>query len=531
MAFRIEERWLEQAIDHLVRYGDTDIFPRLPEIAFFESAKASLVEELKTLDLDSFSPKGAIESLVPKSRFGFRIAHQLDAIDTILFLATVLEISSGIESRRSPSPQAFSYRILPFDNGQIFQSDHTYRNWLSYHKEITEDILCSFNHVIITDISDFYHRVNFHRLENYLDECSAAHGAARFIKRYIKKIRARQSYGLPVGGAAARILAELVLSDTDEMLRELEVHATRFVDDFRIFLTNDQDPYDVLAQLAEQLAITEGLSLNVAKTRVLTIEEFAEEVNSDLTDVSASAEEQALETLTAEIYFDDEPDPSDIEKLGNLNLLDRLLEEFNEEQWDVGKIKVIFRALRITRHADSAEFIRENFERLIVFSKEMTLLMESLHFDSPGLFSDLTERIIASALSAPASSVHLIQCWLLELFVRGVVPISRNQLRRLEALNEPLLRRQLILIRGRNADRAYFRRQKTAIDQFTDAEKFALVCGATCLPEDEFSTWANTLRTSLNTPVASVFLDWVTRNRSTVVDRVAGTSATPDSAT
>jgi hypothetical protein len=74
--------------------------------------------------------------------------------------------------------------------------------------------------VISTDISDYYARINFHRLENLLDEATPGHGAARFIKKHIRIIRAKQSFGLPVGGSAARLLAELALSDTDQALRD-----------------------------------------------------------------------------------------------------------------------------------------------------------------------------------------------------------------------------------------------------------------------------------------------------------------------
>jgi hypothetical protein len=71
-----------------------------------------------------------------------------------------------------------------------------------------------------TDISDYYSRINFHRLENLLDDVAPGHGAVRFIKKHIKTIRARQSFGLPVGGSAARMLAELSLCDTDQALRD-----------------------------------------------------------------------------------------------------------------------------------------------------------------------------------------------------------------------------------------------------------------------------------------------------------------------
>jgi hypothetical protein len=68
---------VETAIRHIRRYGDTDIFPNIPELAFFGDKLQEVAEELILLDLDSFNPSGAIEALAPKSRYGFRIAHQL----------------------------------------------------------------------------------------------------------------------------------------------------------------------------------------------------------------------------------------------------------------------------------------------------------------------------------------------------------------------------------------------------------------------------------------------------------------------
>ena len=52
-------------------FGDTDVFPHLPEIAFLNDRKAEIVKELSALDLDNFEPAQAIETLAPKSRFGF----------------------------------------------------------------------------------------------------------------------------------------------------------------------------------------------------------------------------------------------------------------------------------------------------------------------------------------------------------------------------------------------------------------------------------------------------------------------------
>ena len=104
---------------------------------------------------------------------------------------------------------------------------------------------------------------------------------------------------MPVGGSAARLLAELALSDTDNALVDRGFVATRFVDDFRIFLRANKSAYDALGFLAEHLAVNEGLSLNSAKTHVASASRFVERLTHDMSDVGSEAEGQALEALTA----------------------------------------------------------------------------------------------------------------------------------------------------------------------------------------------------------------------------------------
>src|SRR5215813_9815306 len=98
MVYHLTEASLDAAVGHLCRYGDTDIFPHLPELAFFVDERMAAVAELATVDLDSYDPAGAVEALAPKSRYGFRIAHQLPALDTVLLLASVVEIGELIEA-------------------------------------------------------------------------------------------------------------------------------------------------------------------------------------------------------------------------------------------------------------------------------------------------------------------------------------------------------------------------------------------------------------------------------------------------
>lgn len=521
VAYRLSVVALTHAIKHLSRYGDTDVFPHLPELAFLREMEATVVDELAGLDLDAFDPVGAIEALGPKSRFGFRIVHQLPLVDTVLLLAAVIEIGPLIEAHRQAANElrAFSYRFHPDGKGALFRLDRTFKDWLNSQLALVQGNL-KIKKIVTTDISDFYARINFHRLENLLDEVAPKHGAARYIVKHIKVIRAKQSFGVPVGGSAARLLAELALADTDLALKQEGRLSTRFVDDFRIFLRAEEDPYDALALLAEQLGLSEGLSLNVAKTRVETRTEFLSRLKHLVADVADEAEGAALDVLASDLYFDDEPNPEELEQLKSMNLLGFLQEEVGKDAFDMGRIKVIFRALKLAKPLEAVDYLTENFSELAVFAKEITLLMQALEADNPGCFNALSDTVINTILTPPASSIQLIRTWFLELFVRGVVPIEAKGVKKLEILSSPLDRRQLHLIRGRNGDKLYFRKAKTGFGQLSAMEQHCFVWGASCLPKDEFETWLTTAKPMFARPTGALFLRWAQQQRVKLIGKL-----------
>lgn len=522
MAYRLSESSLRRAIQHLSVYGDTDVFPHLPEIAFLREREDAIVAELAALDLDTFAPLGAVEALAPKSRYGFRITHQLQPLETLLLLGCVIEVGPQIETHRASSDESrsFSYRFVDGSGPAIFAAGKTYKSWLQWQKAIVK-LNPKYKYIVSTDISDFYARINFHRLENLLDETVPGHGAVRFIKKHIREIRATQSFGLPVGGSAARLLAELALSDIDQALSQHGLRSTRFVDDFRIFLTAQDDPYDALGFLAQQLAINEGLSLNVAKTNVEPRKDYLDRLASMTSDVAEEAEGQALDALTSSLYFDDEYDPDDLEALKTLNLIEFLSMELSKESFDTGRIKVLFRALKIAQPEGISNFIIDNFEELLVFARETVLLMEVVVQSDLLAFESLKDRVIAAIQGPPASSVQTIRTWLLEIFVRGVITINASDIKKLDGLTNILDRRQLLLIRGRIGDKAFFRMKKTAVSHFSTFERFSLVWGASCLPDDEFEKWVRYVKPSMEFPLGGLYLKWTVAEKAKLAQKLS----------
>ena len=156
MSYRLSKAALTHAIRHLTRFGDTDVFPHLPELIFLRDCESDILKELEALDLDSYGPGSAVEALAPKSRFGFRIVHQIPLLDTILLLAAVVEIGELIEGRRPAveNPEAFSYRFSLDGKGGLFRPDRTYKDWLHSQLAYVQGNL-KIKQIIATDISDF----------------------------------------------------------------------------------------------------------------------------------------------------------------------------------------------------------------------------------------------------------------------------------------------------------------------------------------------------------------------------------------
>jgi hypothetical protein len=243
-----------------------------------------------------------------------------------------------------------------------------------------------------------------------------------------------------------------------------------------------------------------------------TIEEFRGLLGEQLGDAFDDAQKEAIEALSHAFYFEEEVAEEDVAKLRSLNLFAMLQEELDRDVWDFGRIKAIFRALRLAPDIDSVESLTDAFESFLPFMKELALYLESLsNAQTESTIIDwkpLKERVLVEMSAGAAASVPTIMVWCLELFVREVLtmePAELNQLANLGTLGN----RQAYLIRGLNRDVNYFRRQKARFDERNNFEKCVFMLGASCLPKDEFENWVGAVRPNMNRPLDRLFCDWV----------------------
>ncbi|WP_299775424.1 hypothetical protein [uncultured Tateyamaria sp.] len=204
------------AVQNVIKHGDTDIFPFPFENHAFFDKETEAVELVTEYDenfeqyLNQYPPKN-VSSLTPVTYSGFRWATQIDPLWNAHFLASVAAIGESIERARIDRDHeaVFSYRFEPDkETGDVFSREV---GWLQFMKK-SLDLADIYPFTVICDISEFYPRLGHHRLENALRQVAGESPYPKRIMSFLSNFSNTNSFGLPIGGPAARLLSEITIN-------------------------------------------------------------------------------------------------------------------------------------------------------------------------------------------------------------------------------------------------------------------------------------------------------------------------------
>lgn len=266
------------AINNVIKEGTTDVelFKKPFEIKLLENNEIrqevieNIVKSIKKCNLEELKISKIGHVLVPKKNLcDYRKCAWIDVIDEIKYLTLVLLMARYIEVARDnkSNKKVFSYRLkIKDNNGYIFDNEY---NYTSFRNRIAEKSKMKNKRIVVEcDISNFYDRLNLHRLESVLLSIEKIDkDAIKLLNEILLFWSNRDSYGLPVGSNASRILAEAALIEIDNYLISKNIDFCRFVDDYRIFAKSASEAHRNLAILVERLN-KEGLFLNFSKTNI-----------------------------------------------------------------------------------------------------------------------------------------------------------------------------------------------------------------------------------------------------------------------
>ncbi|MCJ2141249.1 RNA-directed DNA polymerase [Methylobacterium sp. E-066] len=216
--------------------------------------------------------------LVPSGSHGFRITAKIHPFWNLYLNGLGLAIAEANERNRSS--RVHSYRL----GGEGVDFFDRKKSWRTYKEAtINESILTDTDAIVIqTDIASFYEHIYHHRLENVIRDLDLENSTiAMQIDRILSKLAAGRSFGLPVGGQCARVLAEVMMTPIDRSLSDAGIIWHRYVDDFTLICSSQQDGYKALSVLSHALA-DYGLSLNRSKTSFLSAKHYKDFVSAQL---------------------------------------------------------------------------------------------------------------------------------------------------------------------------------------------------------------------------------------------------------
>lgn len=519
----------ELAVHNVIRHGDTDIFPfPFENHAFFDKKDDAIdliIEHDEQFDqfLNEFPPTN-ISSLTPVSYSGFRWATQIDPIWNCHLLSMVISIGALIESARIPKNHevVFSYRFSPsLDSGDIFDKNIGWIQFMNKSLELSD----KHQFVTICDISEFYPRLGHHRLENSLRQVAGETPYPKKIMSFLSNFSNTNSFGLPVGGPAARLLSEITINQIDRLLQSKGIVFVRFADDYHLFSNSREDAYRNLIFLSEKLYVNQGLTLQKSKTRIMTSSEFVAtspvrlEPHLDLADHEKSSQLHSMgDLLRFSLRFDPYSPTADKdyeelkEELRKFDIIGMLKDELEKSRIHTALARKIISAVKFLdgKNRDYAVIsMLDNCDILYPIFSSVLMTIDNV-------FTELEETtklaIIDKLRSLIANDSHIFRVDIhLSYAIRVISYVnSEDNQSMLQALFDsrpsPLIRKDVIIVMARWGAWYWISDLKNRYREMSAPERRAFISSSFIL-KDEGSHWRKSMRKEFS-PFEKYILEW-----------------------
>ncbi|MGO2962940.1 MAG: RNA-directed DNA polymerase [Carnobacterium maltaromaticum] len=366
---KLNEDSIEWAIIHNKIVKDTDLFPLPKEIEIFEDNLEESVEVFKDIELTTYNWKTARRFFIPKKELSYRLATQLDPLDSILLSAIVHQYGEGIEKRRIPleKEKVFSYRLSPNKLGHMYTLEDSWKKFWEVSLRKAE----KYSYIVYVDIADFYNQIYHHTVENELIACSFPNPVKKSLINLFGGLTSKTSRGLPVGPHSTHIFAEMTLIPLDGFLDLISKEFSRYADDIIVFCDSKKEAEIMIYEIAKFIDSNQRLVLNSEKTRIYKNNEFKElciEMTRDnpINDIELEMVE-TLNKYDVNLYTTEQTitlDENDI-KIFSQKRVNQCLEAYLQEKSpNFDRIKWLYRRLSQIQVGSAMEFTVENLTRL-----------------------------------------------------------------------------------------------------------------------------------------------------------------------
>ncbi len=522
------EQCLDFAVRNIVRYGDTDIFPYPFERQVMRDKQSEVLSIL--MGVRANFEKSVLEMPIERERLlsavgytGFRQGTQIDPLWNVYLLGLVICVGHDIERVRISRERrvVFSYRFEPDpETYTVFSKDF---GWLAFQNRAVE-LAKENKHVLVCDISDFYPRVYHHRLENALKKATKDTQAIYEIRSILSSLSLGVSYGLPVGGPAARLLSELLLNRVDQLLATRRIPYCRFVDDYYIFSDSTEQAYSHLIYLSNVLLENEGLTLQKTKTRILSSAEFLEtSLFSDENAPEDAAELTKRDFLKLHIHYDPYSDtPANDydalkEELAKFDVVGMLATEMRKTRISESLSRKLMRAiayLSVTSRDQAVLSILENVDVLYPIFPTVMMVLD-------GVINDISRAVRARVFATVRNLIqtHSYVCRVPVNLAFAIRILAHDNSEEADAVlvqvhtetSAAMIKRDIILILAMHNVDYWISDCLKRFTSYTLWERRALIVASYIL-EDEGKYWRDRIRATLS-QFDRLILRWAGENK------------------
>lgn len=481
----LSDESLEFAREHISRFYDTDFYPKPFEYFAIWYCWEEVKKELKSKNIDKLfvSPPSALPWKKPKS--GYRIVHQLEPLESIIYTALTYQIANKVESSRVPSELniACAYRI-EISEGSFFSAGSGYDQF----RDTSKKLASTNKFVLLTDISDFYNQIYLHRLNNAIEHADQKlKGISDDIERFLTRLNDKSSQGVPVGPAASIVLAEATLNDVDQYLINQKIEHTRYVDDFRIFSESKQTLENTLQKLTLYLYKNHRLSLSTEKTSILLSTDFISKVENpyEIEKLQVIEEIEILDPYSNHVvdylYIEDE---EKTRKLIKDKIFDAFANLVTKQPLDLGYTRALIRQARASRIDSIIPLITQNFDFFLpVINNIIIYLNDVTNSDNIKTLTDF----FCNWLESTSSQDELPRIWVEWYLTQHTEFLDNKRILDILSSSPNLITQAKIAIHSKNL--SWIRDKKSKMLTSGSWERRAILFASQILPSDERKAW------------------------------------------
>ena len=493
----LSEQSIKRAIEHIKKSKDTDLFPMLKEFDIFFDNENDFVNELKAIDIGNYNWQTYRRFIIPKDEVSYRIAVQLDPIDTILYEAIIFEFGSFIENKRIPvsDDRLFSYRFAPTDDGQLYDKKDS---WKKYWNAL-QDTQQFHSHVVYIDIADFYNRIYHHTLENLYAKYNLPNQIQKALKSLMQKTTQTISQGIPVGPHASHLLAEMCLIEIDEFLIQNGYEFCRYSDDIYIFADDEIHAQIIIYQMAKLLD-TCKLTMQRNKTKIYNASDFYALSEKMLQDDPINELEQNMNDILYE--YSDEPygpieyiELSDVEQevFSEENLI-AILNSYMEDSIDYSRIRWFYRRLSKVGVSSILNYSLENINILLPAINDMAMYFISVS-DYSSVILDHQGKLLLELLDNEIIQANeFFQLTISGLFAKTEKFNNiKTLLKKYTTVND-YVKREIIFAAYSSQETAWVKTIKQDCNSMSEWCKRALIIASSLLQKDERKFYLQTVQ-------------------------------------